>query len=162
MGALLDAAFLADRQNPVYGARLIQSGSGQSCASTTFTTIVYGAIEYDTSGSAITGYAAGTGKLTANRTGLWAVSGTLSFSVASGYWVYGAIIRNGNTSDIGAEDTASAPAAGASFQTTVNVSTVLRLAVGDYVTLIADQNTGVAQTTNYAHTSFQMAFLGPA
>ncbi|MBT8160977.1 MULTISPECIES: hypothetical protein [Arthrobacter] len=160
MGSLLDAALFAYGQNPIMGARMIQS-SVQAVGANVYSTLGFQNVEFDTSGSAI---ASTSGTLTANLTGLWSVSGTVSYATTSshaGYWFSGWITRNSTAGgDVLAVGTTLAY--NGAYATSVNVAAVVRLAAGDVLRLQALHNYTPANVNTQALTCFQMAYLGPA
>lgn len=160
MGALLDAALFANSQNPIPGARMHQS-TAQSIASTTVTTVNLDTIDFDTSGTAIANTS--THQLIANRTGMWAISATITFATTAtqnAKWFWGGISLNGSTAGIWGQ--ASTLAYNGTFYTSVSFSDTLRLAVGDGISINADQNSGAAVNTSPAGCFLSMAFTGPA
>lgn len=160
MGALLDAALFAHQQNPTYGARMLQT-SAQSIATNAYTTLTYQSVEFDTTGGAMA--QTGAGELVATRTGLWAISATVTFvttATQNGKWFWAAIARNGSVTDFAGQD--STIAYNGTFNTSVSPSGILRLATGDFVDLIANQNSGAAVNTAPSQSFLAMAFLGPA
>lgn len=160
MGALLDAALFAYSQNPVPGARMHQ-GTAQGIATNALTTVSFDTVDFDTSGNAIASTSAH--QLIANRTGMWAISATITFATTAtqnGKWFWAGFSLNGSTAGAWGND--STLAYNGTFNTTVSFSDELRLAAGDAITVLADQNSGASVNTAPGGCFMSMAFTGPA
>lgn len=156
MGALLDAALFAYGQNPTSAARMYQTAA-QTIGTSANTTVTFGAVDYDTSGTSIADLT--NNRLIANRTGVWIVSFGMRFaSNASTAERAIGIYRNGTLSD---------RVTGANGYGTYQVlvcTTALRMCTGDYIQALAWQATGGNLNTDLSLEPCQlvMVYTGPA
>lgn len=109
-----------------------------SITNTTLTALTYNSERFDDGGLHST--SANTSRLTASVTGLWQI-GTHALFAANATGVRQVKLRVNAATDIAID---TAVNAGAGDDTTVNLTTLYRLAVGDYVETIVWQNSGGA------------------
>lgn len=139
----------------------MHQSTAQAIASTADTTISFDTVDFDTSGNAIADIV--NHRLIANRTGMWTISATVNYATTAtqnGKWFWAGLSLNGSTAALWGN--ASTLAYNGTFNTSVSFSDTLRLAVGDAITVIADQNSGASVNTGAGASFLSMAFTGPA
>lgn len=132
------------------GARVYNSGA-ISCASGALTLLTFDSERYDT--DQLHSTSSNTGRLTAQRPGVYLVTGNVEFAAsATGYRQL--VIRLNGATQIG---NVLVGAAAGGIVTQLQVVTLYQLAAGDYVELGASQNSGGAlnaQATGNASPEF--------
>lgn len=124
------------------GARVYHNAA-QSIPNATLTALAFNSERYDTDGLHDT--ATNNSRLTATKAGVYLMTGTFAYGTAASGLRQSYIRLNGATLLVAVN---SGVAGGTTIATVHNPTTLYQLAVGDYVELVAYQDTGGALNVN--------------
>jgi hypothetical protein len=154
VGALLDAAVLAQLQNPITAARL-ECDAVASISSSSTTQLGFNIVAFDTSGGAIADPT--NDWLLINRTGIWIVEAYCRFASTSSTAERNLFVGlNGTGTRICSANS------GLAGGQALNVSSIYRLGVGDVLQAFVWQSTGATLGTDpsFGHTALAATYLG--